>query len=235
MLDSLKEFHQIAPWIDHLSYNWDPLIQIGRKMNVGKHTPIFDQYEVAEYVYVIQKGRVRLFLTSPSGEEKALLIIGKNGLIGDCSLFEQKTYTTSAITASDTVLYQVSIHQLKELLKKEFWLMEQILFLNNRKYRLLSMQTLQLSYSKAVHRICVALIQLALNYGTPLNDNEIQLNITFTHQELANLIGTTRVTVVKTLRWLEEQQYITKENRFYVINDLDSLVAVTNDEEIKII
>jgi CRP-like cAMP-binding protein len=235
MNETLNEIHQIAPWLENLPYNWEPLVEKGKILKLKKHSRIFEQYDKADYVYVIIKGRVRLYLTSPSGEEKALAIIGKGGLVGDCGLFEHGNYTTSAITASEAILCQVSIPQIREELRNQYWLMEQLLFFNNRKYRLLSMQSLQLSYSKAVHRICVSLIQLALNYGTSLDDNRIKLNISFTHQELANLVGTTRVTAVKTLRWLEENQYIYREDKKYVINDLETLIEIINDEEIKII
>jgi len=232
--ESIREVYQSTPWLENLPNQWDLLKEIGTPIECKKDTMIFEQDDEAAHLYLIASGRVCLYATTPSGEEKALAFIGKNGLIGEYGSFGNLPHATSAITVSKTVLYRVSISRFRELLKQNFHLVEQLLHFESRKYRLLCAQALQLSYSKAPHRICATLIQLALNYGSPLEQDHIQITTTFTHQDMANLVGTTRVTVINTLKWLERHQILLKKEKYYVITDLRRLESLVQDETWKL-
>jgi CRP-like cAMP-binding protein len=82
---------------------------------------------------------------------------------------------------------------------------------------------------KSLPRICDLLIQLSLKYSENLNNNRVRLTIQFTQQEMANLLGTTRITVAKNMKWLENNDYIIKEGKYYIINDIRELNELTND------
>jgi CRP-like cAMP-binding protein len=58
-------------------------------------------------VYVIQEGRVRLTSFGFDGKERHLMIIGPSGLVGDCALRSTRTYTVSAVAATDSVVSMV--------------------------------------------------------------------------------------------------------------------------------
>lgn len=92
------------------------------------------------------------------------------------------------------------------------------------------MQSLHLSYMKSLPRICGLLIQLALKYSVKQAGNKYQLTILFTQQEMANLLGTTRVTVAKNMKWLEDNNYILKDNKYYIINDIKELNELSKDQ-----
>ena len=234
MLESIREVYQATPWLENLPDQWELLKEAGTSIDCKKDTIIFEQDDEAEHVYLIASGRVCLYATTPAGEEKALAFIGKNGLIGEYDSLGNLSHATSAITVSKTVLYKISTGRFRELLKQNFHLVEQLLHFESRKYRMLCAQSLQLSYRKAPHRICATLIQLALNYGTPLEQDSIQIATTFTHQEMANLVGTTRVTVINTLKWLERHHILEKQNKYYVITDLRRLESLVQDETWKL-
>jgi CRP/FNR family cyclic AMP-dependent transcriptional regulator len=230
MQDTLQDLYEMSPWIDNLEFSWNTFVEKGKEIKLKKHTQIYAQYERADYVYLVAEGRVRLFLNSFSGEEKALSIIGKNGIIGECCIFEPHKYVTCAITAADTILYRLSKDEFQTILFQNSRMMEQVLYLVNYKYRLLCSQSLQLSYSKAMHRICGALIQLSMNYGEELEENQMVISISFTHQELANLVGSTRITVVKTLKQLEEERIVVRKDKHYHILDYRRLVEMTQQD-----
>ncbi|GED70495.1 hypothetical protein BRE01_41970 [Brevibacillus reuszeri] len=234
MLESIRDVYQATPWLENLPSQWDLLKKVGTPIECKKDTMIFEQDDKADFLYLIASGRVCLYASTPSGEEKAIAFIGKNGLIGEYDPLSNLPHTTSAITVSKTLLYRTSVSQFRELLKENFHLVEQLLHFESRKYRLLCAQALQLSYSKAPHRICATLIQLALNYGSPLEQGQIKITTTFTHQEVANLVGTTRITVINTLKWLERHHILVKQDKYYVITDLDRLEALVQDDTWKL-
>jgi CRP-like cAMP-binding protein len=223
MDEHLKELEILNPWFDNLPYQWENLNSYGSVITYKKNQTIFHQNDYGEYIYMVEKGRVRLFLVSPNGEEKALTIIGMNGILGECSLSQDSKYSTSAICASDVVMRRITRKDFISFISKEPEFILQTLDLITRKYRLLCMQSLQLSYMKSLPRICDLLIQLSLKYSENLNNNKVRLTIQFTQQEMANLLGTTRITVAKNMRWLENNDYIIKEGKYYIINDIREL------------
>ncbi|MBE4908531.1 Crp/Fnr family transcriptional regulator [Bacillus luteolus] len=230
MNDFVQEFNLLNPWFDNLPYEWSQLKDYGERVTFKKHEIIFSQNEVGSYLYIIESGRVRLFLISPSGEEKALSIIGKNGILGECSLNGDSSYATNAITASEVVLLRISKQSFIEFLSKQPQYIYQTIDLITKKYRLLCSQSLQLSYMKSLPRVCAAFIQLSIQYGEIVEEKQVKLTINFTHQELANLLGTTRVTIAKNIKWLEDQKYIVKKGKSYLIYNIDELAELANEK-----
>ncbi|MEZ7172957.1 Crp/Fnr family transcriptional regulator [Sporosarcina sp. OR05] len=226
----LKELELLNPWFDKLPYQWENLTNYGTTVSFKKNETVFHQNDHGEYVYLVKKGRVRLFLISPAGEEKALAIVGENGILGECSLSQDSRYSTSAICASAVILKKISRRDFISFISQEPDFIFQTLDMITKKYRLLCSQSLQLSYMKSLPRISALLIQLSQKYSEKIDDKKVQLTIQFTQQEMANLLGTTRVTVAKNIKWLEDQNYIIKKGKFYVINDLAELNELANDQ-----
>jgi CRP-like cAMP-binding protein len=83
---------------------------------------------------------------------------------------------------------------------------------------------------KSLPRVCAAFIQLSVQYGELFGDKSIKLTITFTHQEMANLLGTTRVTIAKNIKWLEEEKYIEKKGKHFIIHNIDELAELANEQ-----
>lgn len=226
----MKELELLNPWFDKLPYQWENLNKYGSLVTFKKNEPIFHQNDFGEYVFLVNKGRVRLFLISPGGEEKALAIIGENGILGECSLSQDSSYSTSAISASDVTLRRITRQDFVTFIAIEPEFLFQTLDMITKKYRLLCTQSLQLSYMKSLPRICALLVQLSQMYSEKIDDKKVQLTIQFTQQEMANLLGTTRVTVAKNIKWLEDQKYIHKQGKYYVITNIYELNELTNDQ-----
>lgn len=230
--DIVQEFNLLNPWFDNLPYNWVELFDKADVLAYKKHEMIFRQNEYGDYIFLIETGRIRQFLISPNGEEKALSIIGKNGIIGECALNSDSRYATNAITASKVLLRKVRKQIFIEFLSQKPEYIFQTIDLITKKYRLLCSQSLQVSYMKALPRVCAAFIQLSVQYGEVQEGNKVKLTLSFTHQEMANLLGTTRVTIANNIRWLEERNYIKKVGKNYCINDLDDLAKLANNQMI---
>lgn len=228
--DLETKFSALNPWFDDLTYEWSDLLPIGTHITYRKNQIIFHQNQQGDYVYLVLTGRIRLYLLSPNGEEKALAIIGKNGIIGECALNEASMYATSAITASDVELIRIDKNIFNDQLVTNPVYARQILDMISRKYRLLCSQSLQLSYTKSLPRLCATFVHLTIKYGEHMEGPMYKLTINFTHQEMANLLGITRVTIAKHFKWLEDEGYIWKDGRHYIIGDLDELAELADEE-----
>lgn len=213
-----------SPWMENLPYDWQEVTSLGQIISLQKHETIFHQDQPAHSVFIVLSGRIRLFLTSPSGDEKAIAIVGQNGLLGECGLFDHPTYNNGAITASKTSLLKVPASRFKEAFSKNAALVHQVLRFLDVKNRILSSHTMQLSFYSATQRICFTLLQLGSTYGKGAKGKHI-ITVRFTHQELANVVGTSRVTVANTMKELERQNVLSKEGGLYVIEDEQKLYS----------
>ncbi|MGG0717148.1 Crp/Fnr family transcriptional regulator [Robertmurraya massiliosenegalensis] len=222
----LAETQQFStPWLDPLPFDWKELELIGTEISYNKHAPIFDSYETTQHVFLVKKGRVRLYLLSDLGEEKAIAIIGKNGLLGVSSVFLDQNYYTNAITASPAILLRIDTETFKRKILENPLYSEQLFKMMSLKLLLLYQHSLDLSYSSSSYRVRQTLSQLALTYGESEDNQNIKIQVSFTHQELANVIGTTRVTVANHIKTLIDHGLISKAENLYIIHDLARLIS----------
>lgn len=215
----------LSPWLDPLPFDWRDLESVGTEIHYNKHAAIFDGHEPTEHVYLVKEGRVRLYLLSDLGEEKAIAIIGKNGLLGISSVFLEQEYYTSAITASPATIFRVDAGIFKRKILENPTYSEQLFKLISLKLLLLYQHSVDLSYGSSSYRVRQTLSQLALTYGESEDNVNIKIQVAFTHQELANVIGTTRVTVANQLKTLIDHGLISKSGNHYIIHDLARLTS----------
>lgn len=74
-------------------------------------------------------------------------------------------------------------------------------------------------------RIAEALLTLAYRFGNGARGG-VSLDLTLTHQELADITGLTRETVSRELKVLRDEKVILSQNQHFIISDLEKLEAV---------
>lgn len=75
-------------------------------------------------------------------------------------------------------------------------------------------------------RLPPLLLQLGVEYGKETEDG-LQIDQKITHQEMANLIGSTRETISLTLAAFKRKELVQLFGRTVVLTDLDGLAALT--------
>lgn len=213
---------EYSPWVEKGDSDWSCLTSGLKPKRFKKDTLIYQQQEDTEYVYLVEKGRVRMSVYSVDGEEKSLFIAEKGCLFGEISCLDSIPNFANATVAADSLIYEIPKQVFKDALNNNHLCALNIISLLNRKIRILSNQIKQLSFDDSYYRVCNALIHLTKQYGVK-NDNGYTLGIKFTHQEMANLIGLNRVTVTNIFISMANKGILVKENGYYVIKDMDKL------------
>ncbi|MCH5586517.1 Crp/Fnr family transcriptional regulator [Shimazuella sp. AN120528] len=215
----------VSMWIEHLQFDWSPFYSRAKIVTLSKHQTLFDQEEEINQIYVVVEGRIRLSIINKLGEEKAIMIIGKNGIVGDLGLYATNTYLTSAVPVTSCKLLSFSAIEFQRLLLEYPALLSFYLFNLDKKFLIMTSQIVELSYQSARFRVLQLLIQLAQTYGAEVH-NGIRIAIRFTQQEMANVAGTSRVTVAQVFRQLRKERILTKENGYIILSSIGSLVRL---------
>lgn len=199
-------------------------IAIHKEFQKGMH--VFLQNDPLKYVYFISNGSVKIYKTDMHGKEQIVSILETGDMFPHTGFFSKGNYPAHAEVLSDTILIIIPIDEFERLLfenptlsVKLFKLMgEKIIDLQKR----LEEQILHNTYEK----IILLLIRLAEKHGDNYSNGIIKLHTKFTHQELANMIGTSRETLNRTMTQLKKKKLVDLDEEGYLILNVNKLKGV---------
>ena len=212
-----------SAWIEVPHFGWNTLVADGAPtVSFRKGETLYSQGEPVTHVYVVEEGRVRLVLLSETGHEKHMAIVGTHGMVGECSAFLDGRHSVSAVASSDVIARQVERATLLQHMERDPECLRQVLWLMSVKLRVLANQNLLLSQATAAQRVIHHLVQLADTYGE-VQAAGVAIRISFTHQEMANITGLSRVMTSNVLIQLQDGGLIEMARSHCVIRDMQGL------------
>jgi len=158
-------------------------------LNFRKNEVIFSQGDLADALFCIQAGRVKLAVVSPSGKEATLSVFTENDLIGLGCLSFQKRRLGTATALEPSELIRIDRDSWFSILREQPELFEVVLaHLSNRNIELqkdLCAQILDHS-ERRLARVLLKLTQIGVEQREPVVLPRIS------HDTLATMVGTTR-------------------------------------------
>lgn len=183
---------------------------------------IFFENDDDKKLYILVKGRVKLSMLSPDGKEKVLTILQEGDILGEMSLFDQDPHPLTAEVIEDARLVILSYNNLEAIILKNPGLAIKIIEALAKKTRLLTSQIRELVFQNAEERLASFLLRFAESFGVKDRKGTI-IDIILTHQEIANLLGSSRVTVTKLINQFIDEKIINISKRKIVILDQNKL------------
>jgi CRP/FNR family transcriptional regulator len=190
-----------------------------------RHAVVFPQSRPFEYVYICQSGRIQVSLYSKDGGSRILFICDSNTLFGEIALFDPEDYDCSAVCATDCFVYSIPAQKFFAELQKNHQLAMNVMITQARKVRLLSTIVKQLSFSNATYRVAYALVNLVNKYSTEFSGQTYKLTLKYTHQDLADLTGLSRVSVSNVLTKFQAMSILEKDRK-------DGYTVIKNPEKL---
>lgn len=177
---------------------------------------VYNQGETASAFFYLKKGRIRVFMTSESGMEKTLATINKGTVFGEAAFFDGKPRVSSAITLTRSEIIVLHQEKLKETIRSNPEIAMELLRMQAQTIRMLSMQVDSITFLQANNRIAQFLLQSAvLHSGVWV--------VPTTHEEIASVVGTSRVTVSKIINSFAEKGMVKTGYRKIIILSVDKL------------
>ncbi len=183
---------------------------------------IFLEEETGNYMYLVLSGKVKVSKAGTGGKETILAIHRTGDFFGEMSLLDGKTAPATVSAMEDSKIISLSgadFH--KYLLHNEKVLLQIINVLCSRLRQV--WQTQSLSSSTADARIRMGIYQLAKKHGIRDAHGTI-IDLKITHQELAEMVGTSRETVTRVLARLREQGILEIDQRRMTLLDSEALL-----------
>ena len=172
--------------------------------------------EEGDALFIIEEGQVKVCISSEEGREVILSLLGPGAVFGEPALLDGKPRSANVIATDDTSLVMLRRSDFQQLIYKTPQIAMALLAELAGRLRRTDRQIEGLALLDVTSRISETLLQLADDQGKDTAEG-IAIDSRPTHQELANMSGTTRETVSRALKRLEDQGYISCRGRKIII------------------
>jgi CRP/FNR family transcriptional regulator, polysaccharide utilization system transcription regulator len=193
---------------------------LSRQRPVSKYKKkevIFHVGDNPHYVYFLSKGSVKTFKTHDDGKELITNVFRGGDFFGHVALFEQRTYTDTAIVMEDSEIYKIPKEDFLALVHRNREVSQQFIKLLSNQVEEQEKQLLRLAYDTVRKRTAEALLQLGKGSGAK------QPAFRVTRDDLANMVGTATETVIRCLTEFKEDELIEVNGREIIIIDPEGL------------
>ena len=188
---------------------------------------IFEADQKNDNVYVLVSGRVKLVKASRSGRELTVSLINPNDIFGEVSLFEKDaTYGVSAEVIEECVVSIIDRETLSAFVQNSVSALRAYAVLQDHRRVAVELRLAEHVFYDVPRRIALLLERLVSEHGRVTKAGYL-LRIKLTHQDIANLVGSTRETTTLVLNDFRRRGLIDFSGRRIVVSDLDEIAKLT--------
>ena len=187
------------------------LAEISRTRLYKKRETIFRSGDEGTALYVIESGEVKLALTSLSGKERALALLGPGAFFGELSLLDGEPRSADAMARTECRLLMIGRAEFLDFLDKRPGLARALLAALSQRLRRTTELIEDAGFLDIGGQLASALLQLTEEHVRPGPDGVVATAPRLTQAELAGFVGATRESVNKWLGIFERQGVLKRE------------------------
>lgn len=180
------------------------LVQIAnalKRRSFAAGQTIFFQGDPGNAAYIIESGRVRIYVHGEEGQEVSVVLYGPGDLFGEMALLDRGPRSATATAMEDLMLLALSADDFHRHLRQSHQLALNLMLTLSTRLRETTETIESLATLDVNRRLIKKLLYLARRQGTP-TENGIRIRGRLTQQALASLIGTSRESTNRALRAL---------------------------------
>jgi CRP-like cAMP-binding protein len=209
----------------------DPLNEIEKRVVTSRSVSLklkrgellFRQGSWHSGIYIIRSGQIRTFYVSPNGREITLAYWSPNHFVGGPEVFGRGTHVWSGMAMTNAEVLSLSGPQMRELVRElpnfAFALIEGQI----AKGQCFSSLIQMLATKSASARLAHMLLSVCIAEGYPAEPRTQGIQ-TFTHEQMASIIGVSRQWISATLKDFQNDGLLRLEGRRIVIVDRERLL-----------
>jgi CRP/FNR family cyclic AMP-dependent transcriptional regulator len=183
---------------------------------------IFHKDSPGQSLYVIESGKVRIFILSESGQEISVRIYGCGDIFGELSMLDGLPRSAGAVAMDETRVLTLHRDDFLSLLEEHPQMAPSIIAILSGRVRYTTEYAESLAFLDVYGRVANRLLELADRYGVASADG-IEIHLRLTQSDLASLVGATRESVNKVLGTFRDQGLIGLDGQRIVILDQQAL------------
>jgi len=213
ILRKVPLFSQLAP------SDLERVSEISRERAYPRNSVILFEDDPGDALYVVAQGQVKVVLIGEDGREVILSVMGEGEFFGEMALVDDEPRSAHVIAMEDSTLLVLRREDFQGILKQTPGIALALLRELSRRLRRVDEKVGSLVLLDVNGRVAQLLLELADEAGSE------RITRRLTHHTIAQMIGSSRETVSRTMRELVDKGYIEVSRREIVIRDRTALEA----------
>lgn len=183
---------------------------------------LFNEGDDAANLYVLQSGQVKVVLIDAAGEETILHVAGAGESLGELSLVDGEPRSATAVALTPVEALALHREEFLALLERRRAVERAVMKRLAQLVRAADGHRHDASSLPSPERLAKKLLELAERHGEQLPQG-VRISAALTQQDLARLVGMTRVSVHRYLNRLEEEGVLTADREGITIHQPEVL------------
>lgn len=176
----------------------------GRRRKFKKNAVLYEQGEISSRFYFVLKGLVQISIFRVDGSEVVLELMGPDTICGEGAAFDGLPRFSSGVAVEETETIEFDSTKLSEAFRQHPEFASSLLRVTSLKQRVLAIRLKHLASREPQERIMELLTRLEEMFA--IEHPKGRLLVTqLTHEQIAAMTGTSRVTVTRTMQRLRTQ------------------------------
>jgi CRP-like cAMP-binding protein len=195
------------------------LVDLSHEQGVRKlkaKEALYHEGSTPRHIFLVEHGRIKLFRSSEEGRELIVKIAVPGEFIGYMAVINDIPFTTSAVALEDSEVYYVPREDFLRLLHQNPDVSARLLKMLASNVANHEENLVRIAYHSVRKRVAEALLDLDEKYKVEGNRQPIPLM----RQDLAQLIGTAKETLIRTISDFKEEGLVSiKDNAILILNE----------------
>jgi len=212
-----------APLFANLSN--EEMAALRRRVNSKKYNrgeSLFSEGEACRGLFIVGRGKIRIFKVSASGREQILSIEGPGSSFAELPVFDGGNYPASASASEESEVLFISRKDFQDFCRQHPEVGLKVIAVVGSRLRRLVGIIEDLSFTTVRQRLIGLIVRLAQASSTRTSEG-VQVELNKTQQDLAAELGTVRELVSRNLGRLQAEGYLEVKGRNIIVKDLTNL------------
>lgn len=213
----------LVPIFNHLEEEqMDEIMAMTHLCSYKKGENIYSAGDQSDSLYIVSKGKIKIYRLSESGKEQLLRILHSGDFTGELALFNETIHEAYADAIEETNVCTIKRSEFQKLLLKYPSISLKVLAEFSSRLEKSEKQMTRFATEKVESRLAAFLVEC-------VNDEKQSMEIVLpmNKKDMASYLGTTPETISRKLANLEDAGYIRQiSNNKIKILDLDGLLLI---------
>ena len=200
-----------------------PLFVAARPQELKAGQVLFAFGDAGDGCYLLERGLLRVTVTSSRGEERTIALLGPRAVVGELSMIDGGPRSASVVALSDCLLRFISREGFAKYMAAHPEAFQALVAILAFRLRQADEALAATTFLSVKERVARALVELAELVGTPFDAGQIVLHEKVSLADLAAMAGVARENVSRVLSEWRGRNLISGSPRYYCVNDIAAL------------
>lgn len=199
------------------------LVERSRVRTYRPEEVIFHQDDYGDGLYIVRSGAVKISVAIEGGQESTIALMFPGDCFGELAVLDEETRSASAVALERTEALFIKRADFRDFLERTPAVAMRLIGLLCARVRRTDEQVADLVFSDVYGRVAKKLLELAETRGTTHGDGGTTIDLQLTQQDLADMVGASRESVNKVLKYYRDKGFIAVSNQKTTILNADGL------------